>query len=95
VPNVALTRLARRDLDDIWLSVAEDNLAAADHIVDGLTARMELLERFPDLGPARPDFGPGLRALVEGKYLVVYKRGPNEVEIVRVLHGARNFSELL
>jgi toxin ParE1/3/4 len=95
VVRLTITTRARRDLREIWREIAKDNRTAADAIVRRAGERIRSLEHHPELGPARPDFGPGLRALVAGKYLVVYKRRPDEVEIVRVLHGARDLSDLL
>ena len=33
--------------------------------------------------------------LVEGSYLILYRIRPNDVQIVRVLHGARNINHAL
>jgi toxin ParE1/3/4 len=44
----------------------------------------------PALGPARPDVAPQLRYSPVGSYLIFYRQVDAGVEIVRVLHGARN-----
>jgi toxin ParE1/3/4 len=48
----------------------------------------------PLLGPERPDVAPGLRFLVAGSYLILYRTLDTGVEIVRVLHGARDVNGL-
>ena len=53
-----------------------------------------MLADHPLLGPARPDIAPDLRYLISGNYLILYRALGDSVEIVRVLHGARNLSAL-
>lgn len=85
---------AEADLDDIWLTIGSNNPRAADRIVDSLHNRALLLSDFPQLGPERPDIADGLRMLVEGNYLILYRITKNSVEIGRVIHGARDLSTL-
>lgn len=95
MPQVRYTVRARRDLIDIWLEVTEDNPPAADDLYNRFEARAEILRRFPELGPLRPDIAPEARALVELPYLILYRIIPGGVQIVRVLHGARNIDSTL
>lgn len=88
-----LSRQAEVDLDEIWFAIALNNPSAADRMLDRLAHRMAMLEDFPEMGPARPDLGEGARALVEGNYLIIYRLVPGAVEIVRVMHGARDLSK--
>ena len=92
--EVTLTQQAREDLIAIWAYVADDNPSAADRVLDILDARMMRLAEHPLLGPARPDIAPGLHYLVSGNYLVLYRVIGGSVEVVRVLHGARNLKAL-
>ena len=95
MPQVRHTARARRDLLDIWLNIAVDNAAAADRVYDRLEARVLLLERFPELGPARPNIADGARVLVESPYLILYRIVPIGPQIVRVVHGARHIDAAL
>jgi toxin ParE1/3/4 len=95
VPQVRYTVRARRDLLDIWLEISEVNPAAADDLHHRLEARVEILRRFPESGPLRPDLAPEARVLVELPYLILYRIIPEGVQIVRVLHGARNIDKTL
>ena len=56
----------------------------------GSKPALKYLRRFPASGPLRPDIAPEARALVELPYLILYRIIPEGVQIVRVLHGARN-----
>ena len=94
MPEVTLSNQARQDLFAIWEYIAEDNSAAADRVLDTLDARMQLLADHPLLGPARPDIARDLRYLVSENYLILYRVLDDVVDIVRVLHGARNLRAL-
>ena len=92
--EVLLSPLAESDLQEIWLSIAAENRTAADRFLRPLTARIASLAEFPGIGSPRPELAPNARILVEGKYLVIYEPVERGVEVVRVLHGARNLPEL-
>jgi toxin ParE1/3/4 len=90
VPRVRHTERARRDLLDIWLDIAKDDLAAADRVYEQLEARILILERFPKAGRARLGIARDARALVEPPYVILYRVAGAGPQIVRVLHGGRN-----
>jgi toxin ParE1/3/4 len=95
VSSVRYTLLARRDLIDIWLEASEADPAAADDLYNRLEARVEILRRFPQSGPIRTDIAPAARGLVGHPYLILCRIIPEGVQIVRVLHGARNIDKAL
>ena len=88
------TARAEEDLIEIWTYIARDNLAAADRVLDKIDEVCGLAAEHPALGPARPDLAEGLRYFVTGGYLVIYRKAPGGVEIVRVVHGARHLPSL-
>lgn len=92
--RVTRTPRAGADLDDIWLQVALDNVAAADRLIDRIVARCQALADNPHLGPARPEIAPEARMLVIGGYLALYRVRRADVQIVRVVHGARRLEGL-
>ena len=53
MPALHYTARTRRDLIDIWLEISAVNPAAADELYNRLEARVEILQRFPQAGPAR------------------------------------------
>jgi toxin ParE1/3/4 len=91
---VTLTNQARQDLIAIWEYIADDNPSSADRLLDMLDGRINRLAEHPLLGPARPDIARDLRYLVFDNYLVLYRVLDDAVEVVRVLHGARNLSAI-
>jgi toxin ParE1/3/4 len=88
--RVIHTRQARDDLLSIWSYIAADNPSAADRLLDTIDRRCAALAENPKLGPARPDIAAELRYFPVGSYLIFYREVSEGVEIVRVLHGARN-----
>lgn len=85
--RVRRTELAQSDLDGIWFYIAQDNLPAADRMIDRLIDATRPLGDFPDMGAPRDDLGAGMRSMSVGAYLVFYRRRSAEVVIERVLHG--------
>lgn len=89
MPAIVRTARADEDLIDIWTSVALGSPAAADRILDAIERRWQRLSLYPFSGMARDDIAPGIRHLVSGRYLTLYRITDDGVEIVRVLHGRR------
>ncbi|MGE0280248.1 MAG: type II toxin-antitoxin system RelE/ParE family toxin [Rhizobiaceae bacterium] len=54
--------------------------------------RAKQLADFPELGAAHHEIANGVRFLTSGRYLILYRIDDRQVEIVRVLHGARDVS---
>lgn len=92
-----LDRSPQANLDerDIWLSIAPDNIAAADRFIADLHDAEERLMEFPQLGRARPQLGEAVRSWVLGSYLIIYRVTPSAVEVLRILHGARDIDDPL
>ena len=94
MPDITVTKQAKQDLLSIRSYIADDNPSAADKLLDTLNKRIGTLADHPLLGPARADIAPDLRYLVSLDYLILHRVRKDAVEIVRVLHGARNLSAL-
>lgn len=86
------TQAAEEDLVDIWLYVGEHNPRAADILLDELDRRAQMLVDSPLAGVARSDIAPGIRQLVEGNYLILYRITDGSIEIVRVLHARQRIT---
>ncbi|MGO7119489.1 type II toxin-antitoxin system RelE/ParE family toxin [Rhizobium leguminosarum] len=89
---VIRTNRADEDLIEIWSYIAIGNISAADCVLDAIEARWDNLARHPYSGVARDDIAPGIRHLISGEYLTLYRLGGSAIEIVRVLHGRRKIS---
>lgn len=52
--------------------------------------KFKTLAAQPDRGRKRDELGEDLRSFAVGRYIIFYRPLPDGVEIVRVLHGARD-----
>lgn len=86
---------ARDDLLQIWLYVAEQNVEAADRLIERIDRTVRLLARHPMLGEAVPQYRPDLRRFTVGNYVLYYEPIESGVRLIRVLHGARKADDLL
>ena len=84
------------DLADIWTYIAADNPAAADKLVAELLSLFDKTADFPEMGRAAIEIKPGLRVLTQGRYLLLYRviAEVQTIELVRVVHGARDLPAL-
>jgi toxin ParE1/3/4 len=94
--RTAHSHAARADLLEIWVFIAQDDIAAADRQIDRIEAAITHLEQFPEIGHSREDAAPGLRVLFQDSYVVLYRYREREqmVIIERVVHGRRNLQGL-
>jgi toxin ParE1/3/4 len=92
-----LAPAVRDDLDTIWEYIAEHNPTAAAKWLAEVQRIFALLANNPLMGRARNELMSGLRSVPVGRYLVFYQPVESEevaVEIIRVLHGARDLPSI-
>lgn len=77
---------------DAWLFIARDSISAADRPNDDLLAAFKLLAEFPQAGRERPELGVGIRSRPVQSYVIFYRETPTQLQIVRVVHGARDIT---
>jgi toxin ParE1/3/4 len=94
MPLIQRTAQAEEDLIEIWIYIAQDNPEAADRVLDDIEQQFHALADNPLMGRLRPGIAPELRYFTVGKYLILYRTVPDGVQIVRVIHGARDLSHL-
>ena len=83
---------AKADAGEIWAYIAEENPDAADRLLDRFDKLFRLLAARPHLGKSAENLAPNLRTLPVGNYLVFYRPAQDGIEIVRLLHGARDIT---
>jgi toxin ParE1/3/4 len=90
--RIIWSRGAGRDLDLIAEYISRDNPAAAFRTISAIIRQVDMLGEFPALG--RVGRLTGTRELVVSRlpYIVVYSHAQDAVRIVRVLHGATNWT---
>ena len=92
--RIQRTPRADQDLEELWFFIAQDDPAAADRWLDTLEEKIRLLADNPLMGPARPDIARELRYHPVGNHLLLYRVIQGGIEIVRVVHGARDLLNL-
>jgi toxin ParE1/3/4 len=95
MPKIERTARAEEDLIDIWVYIAHDDIRAADRVLEEIEHRFFLLADQPRLGRERPDIAQELRYLPVRRYLILYREIPGGIEVVRVVHGARDIHSLI
>jgi toxin ParE1/3/4 len=99
-PTINKTPLAAADLIDIASFIAEDNLDAAERFLDAAEATFTNLASMPLMGHAVTFQNPqaqGMRVWrVQGfeHYLIFYRAVEHGIEVIRVLHAARDIEGL-
>ena len=92
--RVRFTQRAREDLLGIWLYIAPQSPLIADQVYDRIEKSCGLLRDHPQLGPARPEIADDARALVIERWLALYRLVEDGVQIVRVVDGARDLTQV-
>jgi toxin ParE1/3/4 len=96
MPTVAYSARAEQDLDQISGHIALDNRSAALRWLDEVAAIGRLLSRQPELGERmRSRRFRRLRRHVGGNYLFYYRPTATGIEVIRVVHAARDQRRLL
>ena len=93
----ALTALAKRDFNAIVAYLADHAGAkVARRMLTDLREAMRLIANRPSTGHTREDLAdPPLRFFAVHSYLVVYDPTRRPVEIIRIIHGARDVKNIL
>jgi len=96
MPAYVLYPDALQDLQDIWNFIALDNPQAADHLEDEFFKAFEMLARQPRMGHTRLDLTDrDVRFWTVSSYLIVYRQLSRMLEVVALLHGARDIPEVM
>lgn len=83
--------MALSDLDELMDYIAKDNPEAATKVAEKIWETTRMLSDHPAMG--KPGRVPGTREIVAAgtAYIIPYRVVANEVQILRVLHGARKW----
>lgn len=92
--KIVFSDLALNDLEEIVLYIANDSRENAIKFYDKIIGLSKKLEIFPKLGLLSPDKKMsirGYRMLIIDKYIIFYIIQTDEIRILRVLHGSRDY----
>jgi len=86
---------AKIDLAEIWEHIAEDSVTRADAFIETIGQKLQTLAEQPNMGRMRDVCGEGLRSFPVGRYVIFYRTLQNGIDVIRVLHGARDLEATL
>ena len=90
--KVRLSGQAKRDLRGIAAHIGRDNPPRAVSFIVELQAAILKIGERPHSFPNREDLFPQLRSALHRPYLILFRIHENEVQIGRVIHGARELA---
>lgn len=89
------TDQARRDLLEIWSSVADFSVRAADRLIARIRKAIDNLVSMPEMGQRYEDCAdPELRVWPVRHYLVFYRPTPELLQIIRIVSGYRDLEKI-
>jgi toxin ParE1/3/4 len=94
--KIKYTPAAVDDMDEIFSYISQDNIAAAEMMLEKINGRIAKLAEFPNMGSVLSDeeytiIKRGYRFIVVHPYLVFYRITDNTVIIHRILHSRRDY----
>jgi toxin ParE1/3/4 len=100
-PRIVRRAEARQDLVEHFVFIGQDSIDAADRFLAAADSAFEQLAQMPEMGSPREFRNPYLVGIrqwrIPGfeKYLIFYRPIADGIEILRVLHGARDIRRIL
>ena len=89
--KVYFTDTAEEHLDAIYRHIARDSVVYARRVVDLITCRSIQIGSFPLSGRIVPEYElDQIREVIEGPYRIIYYIKPDQIDVLAILHGARN-----
>ena len=88
--KVLWTENALKHLLDIYEYISQNSPTYATRMVDRLTRRSEQIANFPMSGREVPDYdAKDIREVIEKPYRIIYRVNPDQIDILAVVHAAR------
>jgi len=92
--QVLYAQSARSDLLEAWLFIAEENMSAADRVLEAIEHEAATLSLQPKMGRARPELGKDVRSWpTSTPYVLFYQLSLSGLTVLRVLHHARDVGQ--
>ncbi len=85
-----ISRQADRDLEDMWVYLAQNDSLTADLLLAKVLDKFPMLAQFPEMGRSRKELSEELRSFPVKPYIIFYKNMETHFEIVRIPHHSRD-----
>ncbi len=92
--QIRISARATSDLTEIWSYIADDSVTNADAFIDKLYETIQVLANQSGAGRRREELAPGILSFPFARYIIFYRASRDAIEIVRVLHGARDIQTI-
>jgi toxin ParE1/3/4 len=92
--TILIKPLAQADLLDIWNFIASDSFDKADQLLKKIDSQLKMLASNPGMGRKRDSLALNMRSFPVGNYLIFYRPINQGIEVIRVIHGARDIQSL-
>ena len=92
--RVIFSPQAEEELLEIAFYIAQDNPEAALSFLERIERICAVIAASPEIGRLREELAPNLRGFLVEQYVVFYVPTQGGIEVVRVLHGARDLPSL-
>ncbi len=86
----SISNQAEKDLEDIWVYLAQQNEILADQKIAQILDKFPMLAQFPNMGKKRDELQTGLRSFSIKPYIIFYTQISEGLEIVRIFHQSRD-----
>ena len=85
------TETAEAHLDAIHRYIAHNSTEYAERMVDRITRRSEQIAAFPLSGQKVREYQlDQIREVIEGSYRIIYHVKADQIDVLAVVHGARD-----
>jgi len=85
---------SKRDYWEIYSYIAQDNPSVAGELLRSFDKKLGDVLNLPEMGEFRPELGNGIRTLKSGRYIIFYRAVSDDIQLVRVIHGARDIPRI-
>jgi toxin ParE1/3/4 len=90
-----ITAPAEEDLREIGDYLGQRSEAAAEKVLTTILDRARLHANLPLMGRLRDELSAGLRSFVVAPYVIFYRPIADTIEVLRILHGARDIESIM
>lgn len=85
---------SKKNLKEIYGYIKEDSIFYAKKVIETIVNKSAVLEKFPRMGRIVPELGEeNIREIIIYSYRLIYKISTNDIEVLSVIHGMREFPD--
>jgi toxin ParE1/3/4 len=93
VVKLHIRQAAIDDLDEIWdYTESQFSSSQADKYYFQIKSVCHSLLSNPNIGKSYTHLGESIKGIVSGRHLIFYKIHEDKIDILRIVHGNRNYS---